>query len=196
MNDYYTKVGSEDGVQIGMVLNVYRDREIEAEFGNFVIKTRLFIGRMRAFEVHRDYTVARVVELASFANPHRERDAVMVKDYVQPVFVVASENLFDKGSSTMRPEAIQELDRAAAFIKRFWPTKVRIEGHTDSKAGARYNKRLSKKRATAVKKYLVERGVLADRLTSVGFGEETPIDTNDTEEGRARNRRVEFHILQ
>ena len=195
MNDYYAKVGSEDGVQIGMVLNVYRDQEIEAEFGNFVIRTRLFIGRMRAFEVHRDYTVARVVELATFSNPHRERDAVMVKDYVQPVFVVASENLFDKGSSTLRPEAIQELDRAAAFIRRFRPTKVRIEGHTDAEGEEDYNLTLSESRAISVKDYLVSQGGLDENLfITVGYGESKPIATNDTPEGQRKNRRFEIVI--
>ncbi len=70
----------------------------------------------------------------------------------------------------------------------------RVEGHTDSKGSNKYNKKLSQRRADAVKKYLVDRTVDAGRLESVGFGEEMPIDSNRTNEGRAKNRRVEFNV--
>jgi len=73
--------------------------------------------------------------------------------------------------------------------------KIRIEGHTDSKGSNRKNKKLSDKRAKAVMKYLVKNGIDADRLEYKGYGETTPIDSNDTKEGRQRNRRVEFTIL-
>jgi OOP family OmpA-OmpF porin len=75
-------------------------------------------------------------------------------------------------------------------------TKVRVEGHTDNKGKARYNKRLSQRRAQAVVKWLVKSGIAKKRLYSIGYGMERPIDTNDTEEGRQNNRRVEFHIEQ
>jgi outer membrane protein OmpA-like peptidoglycan-associated protein len=72
--------------------------------------------------------------------------------------------------------------------------QFRVEGHTDSKGADKYNKTLSQKRSDAVKNYLVGRGVASDRLQAVGFGEEVPIDTNQTNDGRARNRRVEFNV--
>lgn len=71
---------------------------------------------------------------------------------------------------------------------------VRIEGHTDSRGSAAYNKGLSERRARSVMRWLVTRGIDRKRLTSQGFGLERPIDSNDTPEGRAQNRRVEFHI--
>ncbi|MFO8072336.1 MAG: OmpA family protein [Polyangia bacterium] len=71
--------------------------------------------------------------------------------------------------------------------------RLSIEGHTDSRGGDRYNKKLSRRRARAVMKYLIRKGgVDADRLEYKGWGEEKPIDTNLTDEGRANNRRVEF----
>jgi outer membrane protein OmpA-like peptidoglycan-associated protein len=74
---------------------------------------------------------------------------------------------------------------------------VSIEGHTDSRDNDYYNKQLSTWRAAAVRRWLVERGkVEPKRLTSEGFGEDRPIASNDTEEGMARNRRVEFLIKQ
>ena len=69
-------------------------------------------------------------------------------------------------------------------------------GHTDNVGSDAYNLRLSKERAETVKAYLVSRGVAADRMMTEGRGESEPIDTNDTEVGRGRNRRIEFHIIQ
>ena len=74
--------------------------------------------------------------------------------------------------------------------------KVHIQGHTDSKGSNAYNKRLSQRRAASVVRWLTKAGIKKDRLKPEGFGEEKPIDTNDTEEGRANNRRVEFHITE
>ncbi|MFV8756757.1 OmpA family protein [Nannocystaceae bacterium ST9] len=74
--------------------------------------------------------------------------------------------------------------------------KISIEGHTDGDGSAKYNKKLSQKRADAVMKYLVDHGVDATRLQSVGHGEDKPIGPNDTDEGKEKNRRVEFLILE
>ena len=72
--------------------------------------------------------------------------------------------------------------------------KVRIEGHTDNRGVPRANQALSLARATAVRKWLVAHGIAEPRLSSVGFGPDRPVDSNDTEEGRVLNRRVELHI--
>jgi outer membrane protein OmpA-like peptidoglycan-associated protein len=74
--------------------------------------------------------------------------------------------------------------------------KVRVEGHTDSTGDPGYNKELSQRRADAVSAWLVQHGVDRGRLHSVGIGQDRPIDTNATEEGRRNNRRVEFHIVE
>jgi outer membrane protein OmpA-like peptidoglycan-associated protein len=74
--------------------------------------------------------------------------------------------------------------------------KMRVEGHTDSDGGADYNLGLSNSRAAAVVQWLVSTGgIAAERLESKGYGLTQPIDTNDTEQGRANNRRVEFKII-
>ncbi len=73
-------------------------------------------------------------------------------------------------------------------------TKVNVEGHTDNRGGKGHNKDLSKRRAASVAKWLVDKGIEAKRLSSAGFGMERPLDSNDTEDGRQKNRRVEFHI--
>ena len=73
--------------------------------------------------------------------------------------------------------------------------QVRVEGHTDNKGGADYNRTLSGARAQSVVKWMTAHGIDKSRLTSQGFGMDQAIDTNDTEEGRKNNRRVEFHII-
>jgi outer membrane protein OmpA-like peptidoglycan-associated protein len=73
--------------------------------------------------------------------------------------------------------------------------RIEISGHTDSLGPQAINLTLSEKRATAVKNYLIAHGVASDRLRAEGYGEFNPIATNETEEGRAKNRRVEFKVL-
>jgi outer membrane protein OmpA-like peptidoglycan-associated protein len=93
------------------------------------------------------------------------------------------------------PRSFELLDDVATVIKSV-PEELhfRVEGHTDSKGSDKYNKKLSQRRADAVKSYLIGKGVPSSRLEGVGFGEEKPIDTNRTSDGRARNRRVEFNV--
>lgn len=74
--------------------------------------------------------------------------------------------------------------------------KVNIEGHASGEGEAQHNLALSKARAEAVRAFLVKKGIAAERLTSAGFGETKPIASNDTEDGREKNRRVEFHITK
>ena len=88
------------------------------------------------------------------------------------------------------------LNEVADVLIRNADMVVRIEGHTDSRGSDKYNKRLSQDRANSVQKYLVGQAVPAARMTAVGLGEEQPIESNDSEDGRAKNRRVEFHIVK
>ncbi|MCA9563528.1 MAG: OmpA family protein [Myxococcales bacterium] len=102
---------------------------------------------------------------------------------------------FAYDSAEILADSYPVLNEVAGIILSNPAMRIRIEGHTDSAGRARYNLRLSDERAASVRTYLTERGIEAFRLESVGYGEERPIDTNDTAEGRANNRRVEFHIV-
>jgi outer membrane protein OmpA-like peptidoglycan-associated protein len=73
---------------------------------------------------------------------------------------------------------------------------IQVEGHTDSRGSASYNLDLSTRRAASVVRFLAAAGVASERLTSTGFGESAPIDDNETEQGRARNRRVVFTVIE
>ncbi len=96
-----------------------------------------------------------------------------------------SEMLFDYDSATLKPGAYAELDRVAQVLNNYPQTRIRIEGHTDSRGAEVYNQSLSERRASAVKTALVQRGVSAHRIQAVGYGESQPISTAD-----AMNRRV------
>lgn len=97
---------------------------------------------------------------------------------------------FNTGSDQIKAESFEELDKIAAVLAKYPRIVASIEGHTDNTGGDDLNLRLSKDRAKSVKNYLVKRGVAADRLDSEGYGPDRPIASNDTEEGRAQNRRV------
>jgi len=103
---------------------------------------------------------------------------------------------FDSGTANIRSESLPVLDNAAEVLARYPGVAVEVEGHTDDQGGDAANLDLSQRRAEATVAALVARGVEADRLFAVGFGEADPIETNETPEGRQANRRVEFTILE
>ena len=99
---------------------------------------------------------------------------------------------FDTGKATIKPDSAKTLDDAAAALKVAGALRVEVAGHTDNVGAPEANQRLSQERAQAVMAALVGRGIKADRLTAKGYGQSTPVADNRTEEGRARNRRVEL----
>lgn len=102
------------------------------------------------------------------------------------------EGVFAAGRADLTGAAAARLDEAAAFLGAAPGRRARIEGHTDSRGSANLNQALSQQRAEAVRDALVARGVEASRLVAVGRGSDRPVATNDTPDGRARNRRVEI----
>jgi OmpA-OmpF porin, OOP family len=102
--------------------------------------------------------------------------------------------LFDVNKATLKPGAYSTVDRLAQFLKEAADRKVVVEGHTDSTGSDEYNLSLSERRAEAVRTALLERGIQAAQITSVGKGETTPVATNDDAGGRQQNRRVEIVV--
>ncbi|ACY17711.1 OmpA family protein [Haliangium ochraceum] len=123
--------------------------------------------------------------------PEPER-AVLRDDRIE----IMQQVQFEFGKAVLLEESKSLLDEVAA-IMRDNPqiAKIRVEGHTDSKGKANFNLRLSRERAASVRAYLISQGVAGNRLVARGFGMTKPIDSNDTDDGRARNRRVEFNIV-
>ncbi len=110
--------------------------------------------------------------------------------------VTMPENMVNFGfdSSNLTAAAQANLDKLSEVLINNPDTNINIYGHTDSKGTDSYNLSLSDRRAAAVKSYLVSKGVASSRMITMGMGEKEPIATNDTDAGRAQNRRVEFAI--
>ena len=105
-----------------------------------------------------------------------------------------SDFTFAVNSASLRPGLNAELDRVAQVLAAYPQTTLLVAGHTDSTGSEEYNMKLSQQRADTVKNALVLRGVAAQRISAVGYGEGHPIADNDTEFGRQQNRRVEVRI--
>jgi outer membrane protein OmpA-like peptidoglycan-associated protein len=130
-----------------------------------------------------------------------EETTPVIKDlYLQPIEVgltVRLKNIyFDFDKTTLKSESFVELNKVVEFLKNNPTVEIEISGHTDSKGSDDYNLNLSQGRSQSVVDYIVSQGIDAFRLTAHGYGEGKPIDTNDTEDGRANNRRVEFTVVK
>ena len=99
---------------------------------------------------------------------------------------------FATGSAKLLPGASETLRTVVSAMKADKSIKVEVGGHTDSVGSDAKNQALSEKRAKSVKDFLVKEGIEAGRLSTKGYGETAPVDSNDTKEGRANNRRVAF----
>ena len=108
--------------------------------------------------------------------------------------IVLRNVFFETGSAELRPESMSELDRLAQLLTGSPDLKVQINGHTDNVGDDRFNQTLSEARAKSVHDYLLTKSIAPERLRFKGFGESKAIETNDTPEGRAKNRRTEFEV--
>jgi outer membrane protein OmpA-like peptidoglycan-associated protein len=103
---------------------------------------------------------------------------------------------FDTASATLRPSSNAQLDAIAAILKAYPNVNLKIGGYTDNVGDDAANQKLSQARAESTMKALVERGTAAGRLEAEGYGEQHPIASNETEEGRQRNRRIDVRVTK
>lgn len=109
--------------------------------------------------------------------------------------VVLSGVTFDTGKATIRPESYERLDGVVEYMTHKKRAKIEISGHTDNVGNPAANKALSQRRADACRKYLIDKGIDGSRIKAVGYGDTKPIASNEQEEGRQQNRRIEAHEL-
>jgi outer membrane protein OmpA-like peptidoglycan-associated protein len=106
--------------------------------------------------------------------------------------IILYDILFDYDQATLKQESDKQLQHIVTLLLQNPELKVEIQGHTDNEGEAEYNLNLSEKRANTVLQYLQLFGITSERLLAKGYGESQPVSSNDTEEGRAKNRRVEL----
>ena len=127
---------------------------------------------------------ASIVMMSSCGNARR-----VARDVAE---IISYDITFDVGKATLKPESDKEIARIVALMIDDPSLEYEVQGHTDNTGNAASNLKLSQKRAQAVVDRMVKLGVPKERLTAVGKGQDEPIADNDTEEGRAQNRRVVF----
>jgi len=146
------------------------------------------------------YPVSRIIDFTQPEQSPNHIDNFNIVSYEemkeQQVSIRINNIFFNFNESKLKSESFLELDRLYKFLTENSEISVEISGHTDNIGTDEYNLNLSHARANAVKEYLVSKGINANRIISKGYGESNPTSTNDTDEGRQLNRRVEFKILK
>lgn len=139
----------------------------------------------------------REAELATEAAESMQRrlDYLELRETDRGVVVTLGDVLFASGETTLQPAARDQLSDVVKLVQGEPDKQIRIEGHTDSTGSASANMRISRLRAEAVRDALIEQGIDADRIQAVGMGEDFPIASNETAEGRRQNRRVDVILL-
>lgn len=135
------------------------------------------------FQIEKKYT-----ELEPY-----QKDIVLRRPEVGETFVLRNV-FFDFDQSTLKNESHVELDKLADYLKENSAIHIELGGHTDNQGSAEYNEKLSLERAKSVYNYLINKGIDKNRMSFKGYGASRPVATNETEEGRALNRRTEFKI--
>jgi K(+)-stimulated pyrophosphate-energized sodium pump len=103
---------------------------------------------------------------------------------------------FDTNKASIKKESDEQINHIAEVLKAFPKVNIKIGGYTDNTGKANANKKLSNSRAIAVKKAIVAKGVKADRMDAEGYGSDHPVASNDTEEGRQQNRRIDVRVTE
>lgn len=129
-------------------------------------------------------------------NSYYKNPFVVTLEFDPPKTFVLDNVEFDFGKSTLRPQSYQTLDDLVDYLKRKPKERVEIGGHTDNVGTDAKNLLLSLERAKSIVSYLIAKGIDNDRLVAKGYGAEEPIEENNTEEGRQKNRRTEVKILE
>ncbi|MBN2072219.1 MAG: OmpA family protein [Candidatus Krumholzibacteriota bacterium] len=127
-------------------------------------------------------------------NGYMDEDGCPDERPIEAKFILRGVN-FESGSASLTPDSYAVLDQVVKSLMAYPEVKVEVRGYTDSVGSWETNLRLSEKRAESVKHYLINSGIMADRVLAKGYGEADPVSSNKTAAGRAENRRIEFHRL-
>jgi outer membrane protein OmpA-like peptidoglycan-associated protein len=159
-------------------------------FSILLPKGETYIVKYKGFGSDEEYTEIEIPDADALINFD------FVIKYELPKVYTLENVYFDSGKSTLRPESYKALNNLAEVMLHKKSMKIEIAGHTDSDGDDEANMKLSQARAEVVKSYLIKKGIEAERIVAKGYGETQPVASNDTEEGKQKNRRTEVRILQ
>ena len=200
----------------GKVLNAKTQEPIEAEISYEVLPSGIEAGTSNFLTKNGDYKIVLPygknygisakakgyipvsinVDLTTQGEYTEMRKALILVPIEAGQIVRLNNIFFDSGKSILKTESYPELERLIKVMKENSGMNIQVVGHTDDIGEVDANLKLSIDRAMSVEKYLIEKGIKISRVISTGFGESKPIATNETEEGKQQNRRVEFKILK
>ena len=197
---YYVDRGLDANIKVGNRLNVYRVIEIATGQGENSEALRILLGIMVITASQSGISTGRFIPDANTASNSliRIKDP-MKADLVIPKLKIDSSVLFQPGLASLQGQVVQgEMDKVARFVRAFTPSKLIVEGHTDSDGDEEKNQALSELRAELIKAYLINNypEITPDMVIAQGYGETRPIVTNDTPENKALNRRIEIVVWE
>jgi outer membrane protein OmpA-like peptidoglycan-associated protein len=163
----------------------------DGKFDLLVPKGDKYKVKYKAFTSEADYTVLEV--------PDKKGELLSFEITIQfelPKQYTLDNVYFDFGKATLREESYKELDELVEYMKLKKSLVIEIAGHTDNVGSADANLKLSQSRAESVRDYLIKKGITPSRVLAKGYGDTQPIASNDTEEGRQKNRRTEVRVIK
>ncbi len=187
--------------QIQKDYKISLDDAYQVALGNRPIPTEVGTGDTENVDATDETATVETTNTDADANEGAVEEAPSLEDIaVKPLEagtnIILKNVLFESSSSKLKNSSYTELNKLIDILKKNEGTKVEIAGHTDSKGSKVGNDRISKARADVVVKYLGSKGIDTKLLTAKGYGSSKPVATNDTAEGRAKNRRTEFKVIK
>jgi len=160
-------------------------------------KAQILLPKGDTYQIkYKDFSEA--VDYSEFKVPNQPgRFTLQLNMKYEPSKVFTLDNVyFDVDKATIKPSSYKQLDELVELMKLKKGLEIEIAGHTDNTGSKEHNMKLSQQRAEAIKNYLVRKGISPKRIVAKGYGDSEPIATNDTPEGRAKNRRIEVRITK
>jgi len=190
---------AENGFPINAVVTMYEGsnpvESVVTKIGGFTLKPNFGVKYTIEAKAFGYQTKTENVSFASSApNPYPYN--VKLEKIETGQAIVLENILFEKASAVLLPESFPELNKLLEFLQSAPDVKIEIAGHTSSEGDDSYNLKLSQGRAEAVSAYLIDKGIDESRIVAKGYGETKPVATNESEDGRKLNRRVEFKIIE
>lgn len=193
LGSFFIEVVDSNGKPVVLPIHIFKDDLLLVQNETNLIKRPMEAGTYR-LEVVQEKPIVESFEIVSGQETYK-KIIIPVAPPLQPIVRYVEPIYFDSNKDTIKIESFAALDDVYSIILEFPNIQnILIEAHTDSQGKDSYNLDLSNRRAKSAKEYLSRKGIAASQIKTMGFGEVRPIDTNETLEGRAKNRRVEFLI--